>query len=273
MERKRLDANDLEAVKAAHETLMSSSARLWDDLSPTQSRDELAKRLDMKGLVVVALVRYLVASHTERQLRELRAVYVRMRHAAALPVFATQKGQAWLREAVTDVSAFVETLPRRDWQLNVVLAGLPLIPGSAIAWLFAQQWVPEYHFWSYVRMLVGFALGAAFGVAFAAVHGSFQVKRRLLGAPVVGQRERENIYGREDVLFAMLGWPKRTELPVDFILSIATQVVGAGVCVGTAINGFRHGFVGGGILFLAIAAVLPLTAARSARRAKERRPH
>jgi hypothetical protein len=278
MDKNVVDESDLEATEAAHDTLMSAYARVWDELSPTQSGVDLGRRLNVgEHSVVLALVRYFVASHTSRQLRELRAVYVRLQHLTTVPAFSIRKGQVWLREAAADVSAFVEALPRRDWQWDVFLTALTLIPGSVFVWLFSGQWTVEAE--SFVKMVVGAAIGVASAMAFTAVHASFEAKRRLFGAPAdrhhtvhAQSGQRENIYEHEQMLFRRLAWPKREELPVDFIVSIATQVVVAAVSLVTAINGFRSRFVAGGIVFVVVSSLLLVSVRRTARRVRERSP-
>lgn len=271
----RFDESRLEAAKAAHEALMSAYARAWDELSLLQSHREIVERLDLQpalGAVLPSLVRYLVVSHARRQLSELRAVYVRLQHAPPLAVSA-RKGRIWLQEAAADVSAFLEALPRRELLWDVLLSGLTLVPVSALAWLFRAGMTIDARYFALLGL--GAVIGVALGWALSTIYESFEAKRRLFGAPVVGQRpgRRTSIYEREDRLFSALGRAKRKELAVDTIVSIATLVVAAGFCLASAVNGFRMHNIGVGIFLVVAAGLFLVGAVRSAQRARQRLPH
>jgi hypothetical protein len=273
----RLDGADLEVTKGAHEALLSAYASVWDEVSRITSRGELVDpAVPGTGPGIYAplppLVRYFVESHVRGQLRELRAVYVRLQHTRAPAPFATRETRAWVQDAAADAAGLVDALPRRDWMWEALLAGVTLVPGSVIAWLFEAQWRVDAG--AFARMPVGFLIGVAVHWALTTTHRSFDAKRRLFEARPEGRRLRGggSIYAREDELFGRLGRPKRLEFPVDAVVSIATLLVAAGVSLVSALNGFRLGHVGGGLLLVGLAIGCLAVAAPRAQRARHRAP-
>ena len=277
MEDERLDGRDLEATKVAHAALMSAYALVWDYLSLMPSGRELMERLELRAYVFVdrpflPLVRYLVESHVRRQLRELHAVYTRLRHARTPQTFSTGAGQAWLREAAADAAGLADTLPPRRWLWEVLLSAVALLPGSVLAWLFKAHGKVDAEF--LVLLGVGAVMGLALGAALGTIDASFEAKRMLFGAPVVRQRRTrfDSIYEREDRLFRLLGRAKRKEFPVDTMVSIAMLLISAGFGLGFAANGFRMDNRVGGVGWVVISALLLGGAAILGHRARRRLP-
>jgi hypothetical protein len=272
----RLDGRALEATKAAHDALLSAYASVLDEVAPIPSGRELTERLGLRPSYVVdrpflPLVRYLVEAHASRQLRELHSVYVRLQHGRT-PAFSDPNGQAWLRQAAADVAGLVETLPRRKWLWDTLLAVLTLVPASALVWLSQPHWKLDALF--LVLLGIGVLMVCALAVTLGAIDGSYDAKQKLFGAPSPGQRRRrrDSVYEREDVLFEVLGRSKRREIPLDKMVPVFTLLVFAGVGVTSAANGFRMDNLVGGIGWIAITVGFLVWAAVLARKALHQSP-